>query len=191
MQTREEAYSILTEYTKSESLLKHSLSVEACMEWYAKHFKKNDDEVEKWKITGLLHDFDYEAYPEPAAPDGHPYKGNAILKEKGYDDEICTAIMGHAEYTGVKRETQLAKTLFAVDELSGLITACVLVRPDKSIIDLKLKSVKKKLKDKAFARGCNRDDIKNGALEIEIELDTHIENVIQAMTLKAKELGLA
>lgn len=190
MKTRDEALSLLHEYTKSESLIKHSLSVEACMRWYGKYYNLDEDEIDKWGITGLLHDFDYEAYPEPTAPDGHPFKGNTILKELGYPEDVMDAIMGHAEYSGVKRETLMAKALFAVDELSGLITACVLVRPDKSIEGLKLKSVKKKLKDKAFARGCNRDDIRNGAIELEIELDDHINNLITALTEVADELGL-
>lgn len=190
MKTRKDALSLLHEYTKSESLIKHSLAVEACMRWYGNHYGLNADEIDKWGITGLLHDFDYEAYPEPTAPDGHPYKGNQILNELGYPKDVLDAIMGHAEYTGVKRESLMAKTLFAVDELSGLITACVLVRPDKSIENLKLKSVKKKLKDKAFARGCNRDDIKNGAIELDIELDDHINNVISALNNISEELGL-
>ena len=190
MQNRNEACALLHEYTQSDSLRKHAYAVEAAMRWYAEKFELSEEEVEKWAITGLLHDFDYEKYPEPVAPDGHPYKGESILKEMGYPEEVTTAIMGHAEYTGVTRETQLAKTLFAVDELSGLITACVLVRPDKSIHTLKVKSVKKKLKDKAFARGCNRDDIRKGAEELEIELGEHIENVISALQREAEALGL-
>ncbi len=179
--TRNEALALLTEYTQSQSLLKHAFAVEASMRWYAEHFGLAASEVEKWGVTGLLHDFDYEKYPEPTAPDGHPFKGNAILKESGYPDDICTAIMGHALYTNTPRDTQMAKTLFAVDELSGLVMASVLVRPDKKIAELETKSVAKKMKDKAFARGCNRDDIRNGALELGIELDAHITNVIAAM----------
>lgn len=190
MKNREESLTLLKEYTKSESLLKHALSVEAAMRWYAKHFNCNEQEVEQWAITGLLHDFDYEMYPEPTEPDGHPFKGNQILAELGYSDEIREAIMGHATYTGVERKTQMAKALFAVDELSGLITAATLVRPDKNLNTLTAKSVKKKIKDKAFARGCNRDDIKLGAQELEIEIGQHIENTIQALQVIASELGL-
>ena len=140
--SREAAFALLSEYTKSASLIKHGMGVEAAMLWYANHFGLSEEEQLKWGIAGLLHDFDYEMYPNSEAPDGHPYKGNEILKELGYPEDICTAIMGHALYTGVARESQMAKTLFAVDELSGLITAAVYVRPDKSIHTLKLKSVK-------------------------------------------------
>lgn len=191
MKTRDEAVALLHEYTKSESLIKHALSVEAAMRWYANHFGLSSEEVEKWGITGLLHDFDYEMFPEPTAPDGHPYKGNTILEEAGYPEDVRTAIMGHALYTNTPRDTQMAKTLFAVDELSGLITAAVYVRPDKSIHNLEVKSVKKKFKDKAFARGCNRDEMRQGAEELGIEMDQHIQNVITAMRLAADELGLS
>lgn len=179
--TRNEALALLSEYTQSPSLLKHAFAVEASMRWYAEHFGLSAAEVEKWGITGLLHDFDYEKYPEPTAPDGHPFKGNTVLKDSGYDDDIRAAIMGHALYTNTPRETQMAKALFAVDELSGLVMASVLVRPDKKIAELETKSVSKKMKDKAFARGCNRDDIRNGAIELGIELEVHITNVITAM----------
>lgn len=188
--TREEASTLLSEYTQSESLLKHAWSVEAAMRWYAKHFNLPETEVERWGIAGLLHDFDYEKYPEPVSPDGHPFKGNQILTELGYDSEIRDAIMGHAEYSGVKRESQMAKTLFAVDELCGLVTASTLVRPDKSISNLEASSVKKKMKDKGFARGCNRDDINKGAEELGIELSQHIANVITAMREISAKLGL-
>lgn len=191
MKSRDESLALLQEYTKSDSLLKHAYSVEAAMRWYANHFGLAEDEVDKWGITGLLHDFDYEMFPEPVAPEGHPFKGNQILKEVGYPEDVTTAIMGHADYTNVARETQLAKALFACDELTGLITASVLVRPDKSIHNLQVKSVKKKFKDKAFARGCNRDDIRLGAEEIGIELSEHMQNVITAMQGIADELGLA
>jgi predicted hydrolase (HD superfamily) len=190
MKTRDEALALLHEYTKSESLLKHALSVEAAMLWYAQHFAIPASEDSLWGITGLLHDFDYEQFPEPTAPEGHPFKGNSILKELGYPEEMCEAIMGHAAYTGVERKTLLAKTLFAVDELSGLITAATLVRPDKNIHNLEAKSVKKKFKDKAFARGCNREDIRIGAEEIGIELDHHIANTIVALQKVAGDLGL-
>lgn len=193
MQTRDQALALLHEYTQSQSLLKHAFAVEACMRWYANHFRPTnpaitDAEVEKWAITGLLHDFDYEKYPEPVAPNGHPYFGNKILAELGYPEDVRDAIMGHAEYSGVPRGTLLAKTLFAVDELSGLVTASVLVRPDKSIHYLETASVMKKMKDKAFARGCNRDDIRKGAEELGIPLDQHITNVITAMRENASVL---
>ncbi|MCB0310227.1 MAG: hydrolase [Bdellovibrionales bacterium] len=191
MQNRNDAWSLLNEYTKSESLLKHALAVEAAMRWYGEHFKLSSTDLENWAICGLLHDFDYEQHPDPTPPDGHPYFGHRLLAELGYSEEIRAAIMGHAEYTGVARETQMAKTLFAVDELSGLITACALVRPDRSLFTLEAKSVKKKMKDKAFARGCNRDDIKLGAEELGIELTQHIENVINALRNRASQLGLA
>ena len=191
MKSRDEALALLHEYTKSESLIKHAMSVEAGMCWYAKHFDCSEEEVGKWGITGLLHDFDYEMFPDPVDPDGHPFKGNKILEEAGYPVDVRTAIMGHALYTNVPRETQMAKTLFAVDELSGLITAAVYVRPDKSIHNLQVKSVKKKFKDKAFARGCNRDEMKQGAEELGVEMDEHIQNVITAMQEVADELGLA
>jgi predicted hydrolase (HD superfamily) len=191
MKTRQDAFALLTEYTKSPSLINHALSVEACMIWYARFFAEqhgaNTDPL-LWGNTGLLHDFDYEMYPEPVAPDGHPFKGNAILTELGWPDEMRTAIMGHAHYTHVARESLLDKTLFAVDELSGLITASVLVRPDKSIHNLEVKSVLKKFKDKAFARGCNRDDMRLGCEEIEIPLEQHVANCIEAMKPLSLEL---
>ncbi len=185
--TRDEAFALLSEYTKSDSLIKHGLSVEAAMSWYARHFGEDE---ELWRITGLLHDFDYEQYPD-ASPDGHPFVGCRILEEQGYPDILIQAILGHAQYSGVARETQLAKALFACDELTGLVTASVLVRPDKSIHELKVKSVKKKLKDKAFARGVNREDIRQGAEELGIELDEHISNVIVGMQEVSETLGLA
>jgi predicted hydrolase (HD superfamily) len=191
MKSREEALALLSEYTKSASLINHALSVEACMLWYAAFFgEKRGESTDSllWGNTGLLHDFDYEMYPEPVAPDGHPFKGNAILAEAGYPDEMRTAIMGHAHYTNTPRDSLLAKALFAVDELSGLITASVLVRPDKSIHNLEVKSVIKKFKDKAFARGCNRDDIRIGAEEIGIPLEEHIANCIEAMKPLSEQL---
>lgn len=191
MKTRDEAMALLTEYTQSASLIKHALSVECAMRWYAAHFGLSDAEADTWGITGLLHDFDYEKYPEPVSPDGHPFKGNQILGELGYPDDVRRAIMGHALYSGVPRDTQMAKALFAVDELSGLVTASVLVRPDKNIHNLEAKSVLKKMKDKAFARGCNRDDIRLGAEEMGIDLEVHVGNVIKAMQGRASELGLA
>lgn len=162
------------------------------MRWYAQHFSQPE---ETWAVTGLLHDFDYEKYPvvntDGPEPEGHPYVGSRILAELGYSEEIRTAILGHAQYTGVPRETLLAKALFACDELSGLITAAVLVRPDRSIHNLTVDSVKKKMKDKAFARGVNRDDIRQGAEELGIDLETHIGNVIKALQAIAPALGLA
>jgi predicted hydrolase (HD superfamily) len=190
MDSREEAFVLLCEYTKTDSLIKHALSVEASMRWYAAYFKLSREEIELWGITGLLHDFDYEMYPEPTPPNGHPFAGNKILKNLGYSDDICKAIMGHATYTGVSRDTLMAKTLFAVDELSGLVTASALVRPDKSLSTLEASSVKKRMKDKAFARGCNRDDIILGAQELGIELTEHIANVINALRGIAQKLGL-
>jgi predicted hydrolase (HD superfamily) len=184
MKSRDEALALLSEYTQSKSLTNHALSVEACMVWYANYFQGKLSEpidANEWSLTGLLHDFDYEKYPEPTAPDGHPFKGNAILLELGYPETIRAAIMGHAHYTHTARESLMAKALFAVDELSGLITASVLVRPDRDINQLEVKSVMKKFKDKAFARGCNRDDMKQGAEEIGIPLDQHIANCIEAM----------
>ena len=174
--TREHALTLLHQYTKSESLLKHAYAVEASMLYYAK--LTNQDPI-LWGNTGLLQDFDYEMYPSPT-PDGHPSVGCPILRDHGYPDVMCEAIMGHALYSGVARTTDLAKTLFAVDELSGLIYASVLVRPDKDVNNLEVSSVKKKIKDKAFAKGVSRDDIKLGLEEMGLELDTHIGNVIQA-----------
>ncbi len=184
--SRESAFALLTEYTQSESLIKHALAVEAAMRWYARHLQQPE---ELWGVTGLLHDFDYEKFPNPT-PEGHPYVGCRILEETGYPEIIRVAIMGHAHYTGVARETLLAKGLFACDELSGLVTASVLVRPDKSIHNLTVESVKKKMKDKAFARGVNRDDIRQGAVELGVELETHIGNVITALQAVAPDLGL-
>jgi predicted hydrolase (HD superfamily) len=188
--SRDEACALLQEYTKSMSLLNHAKSVEACMRWYATYFQGQGQttDIELWGNTGLLHDFDYEMFPEPVAPNGHPFKGNAILAELGYPEELRTAIMGHAHYTNTPRTTLLDKTLFAVDELSGLITASVLVRPDKSIHNLEVKSVMKKFKDKAFARGCNREDMVIGAEEIGIPLEQHTANCIEAMKPLSKEL---
>ena len=181
MKSRSEALALLNEFTQSASLLKHALTVEASMLWYGKHLGKSDDELELWGNTGLLHDFDYEKYPEPVAPDGHPFFGNKVLAERGFPDEMRTAIMGHALYSGVPRVTQLDKALFAVDELTGLVVACALVRPDKSLENLEARSVLKKMKDKGFARGCNRDDIRLGAEEIGIPLEEHTANIVRAL----------
>ena len=182
--TREDAWNLLTEFTASESLRKHALAVEACMRAYARKFGEDE---EKWGIVGLIHDFDYDKYP---SLEDHPYKGNVILTERGWPEEIRTAIMSHADYTGVPRTTTMEKALFACDELAGFITAAALVRPDKSVHSLEAKSVKKRMKDKAFARTVNRDDIVNGAQGLGVDLDEHIAFCIDAMRGIAKELGL-
>ena len=175
---------LLYEYTKSESLRKHALAVETAMRAYAKKFSADE---EAWGITGLIHDFDYEMYPQ--APD-HPVKGSEILKAKGYSDEIRTAILGHASYSGVSRESLMAKALFACDELCGFIVACTLVRPNKKIEGLEVGSVKKKLKDKAFARSVNREEIVQSAAELGVPLEEHIQFVIDALKANASGLGL-
>jgi putative nucleotidyltransferase with HDIG domain len=182
---RQQAWDLLCEYTHNENLRKHALAVEAAMRAYARHFGEDE---ELWGIVGLIHDFDYEKYP--TAQD-HPFKGTEILREKGWPEEIVKAVLSHARYTGVTRDTLMEKTLFAVDELTGLIVAVALVRPSKSIHDVKLKSVKKKWKDKSFAAGANRADIEEGATDLEIELSEHIAIVLKAMQGIADELGLA
>lgn len=179
---REQALELLKEYTKSESLLKHAYAVEASMRAYAKKFGEDED---RWGMTGLLHDFDYEKYP-----DNHPWEGNKILTEKNIDEDIRTAIMGHAAFTDTPRESLMAKTLFAVDELSGFITAVTLVRPNKALSEVQVKSVKKKMKDKAFAAKVNRDEIRQGADELGVDFDEHVAFVIQAMSSVAESLGL-
>src|SRR5437762_2566335 len=184
MSDREQAWGLLTEFTQSESLRKHALAVEACMRAYAR--KMGGDE-NLWGVVGLLHDFDYEKWP---SLDDHPYKGNEILKERGYSDEIRRAIMSHAEYSGVSRDTPMEKALFACDELAGFITACALVKPSKSLAEVEAKSVRKKMKDKAFARSVNRNDITTGAAELGVDLEEHIAFCIEAMKEIAGELGL-
>src|SRR5438128_4552545 len=184
MNDPEAAWGLLTEFTQSESLRKHALAVEACMRAYAKKFGENQD---LWGIVGLINDFDYEKY---TTPEEHPYKGNEILKERGYSDEIRRAIMSHAEYSGVSRDTPMEKALFACDELAGFITACALVKPGKSLAEVEAKSVRKKMKDKAFARSVNRDDIVNGAADLGIDLERHIAFCIEAMKAVAPQLGL-
>jgi len=179
---RPEALTILQEYTKTESLLKHAFAVEAAMRAYARKFAEDE---ELWGSVGLLHDFDYEQFPEE-----HPARGNTILKEKGVSEEIRTAIMGHADYTGVARETQMAKTLYAVDELSGFITAVTLVRPTRALSEVKVKSVKKKMKDKRFAAKVNRDEITRGAEELGVDFAEHVEFVVNALKPVAANLGL-
>jgi putative nucleotidyltransferase with HDIG domain len=181
---RQAAWELLCEYAKNENLRKHALAVETCLAAYARRF---GEEEEKWAVVGLIHDFDYELYP--TAPD-HPLKGSEILKEKGIPEEIRRAILGHADYTGVPRDTLLAKALYACDELAGFITACALVRPDR-IATLEAKSVRKRMKDKAFARAVSREDIIKAAEELGIPLDEHITFCIAAMRSIADQLGLA
>src|ERR1700690_2098437 len=182
---RQQAWEIVCEFTKSDSLRRHALAVEACVEAYASKF--GEDQA-KWGLTALLHDFDWEVHPQ--APD-HPMKGEPILAERGVDEEIRKAILSHANYSGVPRVSPLEKTLFACDELAGFLTACSYVKPGRSIREVELKSVKKKLKDKAFARNVNREDITNGASELGVDLDQHIEFCIHAMQANADALGLA
>jgi len=193
--TRERAWSLLNEHTQSPSLIKHALAVESCVRSYAERRAHaaglaGDDRdalLETWSATALLHDFDYEKHP---SLDEHPFVGIAILAEQGWPEEMRIAILGHADYSGVPRESDLAKALFACDELAGFLTACSLVKPTKSIHDVDVAGVKKKMKDKAFARGVNRDDIVKGAAELEIPLDDHIANCIAAMQANAETLGL-
>jgi putative nucleotidyltransferase with HDIG domain len=185
MINRESAWGLLCEYTQSESLRKHMLAVEACMRAYARKF---GEEEEKWGLTGLLHDFDYEKYPTPQE---HPFVGNKILEERGYPEEMRRAILSHADYSGVPRESLMEKTLFACDELAGFITATALVKPSKSLAEVDAKSIRKKMKDKAFARSVNREDITKGAAEMGVDLDQHIAFCIEAMKAIASELGLA
>ena len=182
---REVAWLLLGRHTKGQSLLRHALAVEAAMRAYAR--KLGEDEV-KWGIVGLLHDFDYEQNPNPK---DHPLVGARILEEEGYPEDIIYAIKSHAEYLGLPRQSPMDKTLFAVDELCGFITAAVLVRPGKRIAELPVKSVKKKLKDKAFARSVRREDIRQGVADLGVDLDEHIGTVIQAMATVAPDLGLA
>jgi putative nucleotidyltransferase with HDIG domain len=181
---REAGWCLLTEFTQSESLRKHALAVEACMRAYA---RKNGADEELWGLVGLIHDFDYEKYP---TPEEHPYKGNEILKERGYSEEVRRAIMSHAEYSGVSRVSPMEKVLFACDELAGFITACALVKPGKSLGEVEASSVRKKMKDKAFARSVNRNDIIQGAADMGVDLEQHIAFCIDAMRGIAAELGL-
>ncbi len=185
MNDRDAAWCLLTEFTQSESLRKHALAVEACMRAYAR--KLGGDEA-VWGVVGLLHDFDYDKYP---SLEDHPYKGNEILKERGWPEEIRRAIMSHAEYTGVTRATPMEKALFACDELAGFITAVALVKPGRSLAEVEAQSVRKKMKDKAFARSVNRNDIVKGAAELGVDLEEHIRFCIEAMKGIAGELGLA
>lgn len=189
MPTREDAWKLVCEYTASESLRKHMLAVEACVRAYARKFGADE---EQWSVAALLHDFDYERWPNAEhAPDKeHPAEGAKILRERGYSDETVRAILSHADYTGVARETQLEHVLFACDEISGFLTACTYVRPSKSILDLEVDSVKKRLKDKAFAKGVSRDDVRKGAEELGVPLEEHIQFCIAALRENADALGL-
>ena len=183
--TRDDAWCLLTEFTLSESLRRHALAVEACLRAYARKFGEDE---ELWGVVGLIHDFDYEKYP---SLDDHPYKGNAILTERGWPENIRRAVMSHASYSGVTRASKLEKALFACDELAGFITATALVKPNKSLAEVDAKSVRKRMKDKAFARSVNREDIINGAAEMGVDLDEHIAFCIEAMKDVADDLGLA
>ncbi len=186
---RETALALMREWTTSESLQKHMLSVGAAMRAYAEHF---GEDVELWGITGILHDFDYERFPNNArsATEEHPSEGVRFLRAQGYPEELLQAILGHAAYTNTPRTSRMAQALFAVDELSGLITATALVKPSRSVHDVDARSVRKKMKDKAFARGVNRDDVVQGAAELNVDLDEHIAFVIAAMQRSAPTLGL-
>jgi putative nucleotidyltransferase with HDIG domain len=181
---RAEAWDLLCEFTESDSLRKHALAVEAAMRRFA---RQNGEDEEKWGIVGLLHDFDYERHP---TLEEHPFVGASVLRERGWPEEVARAVLSHGDHTGVSRESLLEKTLFAVDELTGLVTAVALVRPSKSILDVASSSVRKKMKDKAFARSVNREDIIKGAQELGADLNVHIGEVIEAMKSVADELGL-
>jgi putative nucleotidyltransferase with HDIG domain len=188
--TRHEAIVLQHEYTQSESLRKHMLAVEAAMRAYAARYGEDPD---RWGLTGLIHDFDYERYPnaEHSPTEGHPAQGVRILRDRGWPDDILQAILGHATYSGVPRETRMARALFAVDELTGLVTATALVRPSRSINEVDARAVRKKMKDKAFAKGVSREDVLLGAQELGVDLDEHIQFVIDAMRGVAASLGLA
>lgn len=186
MKSRDEALALLYEFTKTDSLRKHALAVEQAMKACAKKFAPDDDPV-RWGICGLLHDFDYEAYP---TAEQHPFVGSKILEEGGFDEELRVAILGHAPYTNVPRTTKMAKALFACDELSGFLVACALVQPSKALADVKPSSVKKKLKDKAFARSVSRDDIYHGVEELGVDLEEHIIFVKEALMEIADEIGV-
>ncbi|HEX6324184.1 MAG TPA: HD domain-containing protein [Vicinamibacterales bacterium] len=184
MVNRSDAYNLMTEYTQSESLRKHMLAVEAAVRGYAREFGENEEE---WGIVALLHDFDYEKWP---SREDHPYRGVEILKGKGYPEWVTRAILSHADYSGVPRESRLEKTLFACDEMAGFITAAALIRPSKSVLDLEAKSVIKRMKDKAFARAVPREDLRKGAEELGLPLEEHVANVIRFMREHADALGL-
>ena len=181
---RAQAWALLREHTQGESLIRHALAVEAAMRAYARRFGQD---AETWGIVGVVHDFDYEKWPDPK---DHPTRGAEILRARGVPEEVVTAILSHAEYLGIPRTTPLMKTLFAVDELCGFLTAAALIRPSKSILDLEASSVRKRMKDKAFARNVKREDILKGAEELGIPLDEHIQFVVEAMRTIADDLGL-
>jgi predicted hydrolase (HD superfamily) len=182
--SREAAWALLTEWTRGESLRKHALAVEAAVRGYARTFGANEDE---WGIVGLLHDFDYERYP---TLDDHPFRGCEELRRRGYPEWVMRAILSHAQYSGVARESPLEKSLFACDEMAGFVSAASLVRPSKSVLDLEASSVIKRMKDKAFAKGVSRDDLRQGAEELGLPLDVHITNVITFLRERADTLGL-
>jgi putative nucleotidyltransferase with HDIG domain len=188
--SRAETLALMQEYTASESLRKHMLAVEGAMRAYAQKFGEDE---ERWGTTGLVHDFDYERFPNNShsPTEEHPSEGVRLLRSKGYPEDILQAILGHAHYTNTPRESKMAKTLFAVDELTGLITATALVRPTKSVHEVDARSVRKKMKDKAFARGVSREDVVNGANELGVELDEHISFVIASMQARSADLGLS
>jgi putative nucleotidyltransferase with HDIG domain len=188
--SRAETLALMQEYTASESLRKHMLAVEGAMRAYAQKFGEDE---ERWGTTGLIHDFDYERFPNNShsPTEEHPSEGVRVLRAKGYPEDILQAILGHAHYTNTPRESKMAKTLFAVDELTGLITATALVRPTKSVHEVDARSVRKKMKDKAFARGVSREDVVNGANELGVELDEHISFVIASMQARSADLGLS
>ena len=184
MVSRDAAYALMTEYTHGESLRKHMLAVEAAVRGYARLWGEPEEE---WAVVAILHDFDYERWPDAA---DHPFRGVEILKAKGYPEWVTRAILSHADYSGVPRESRLEHTLYACDEMSGFVTAAALVRPSKSVMDLEASSVMKRMKDKAFARAVSRDDLRRGAEEVGLPLDQHITNVIAFLRVRADELGL-
>ena len=187
--TRADAIALMHEYTPSDALRKHMYAVEAAMRALA---RRHGEDEETWGLTGLLHDFDYEHFPNPdhSPTEGHPAEGSRILAERGYPEELRRAILGHASYSGVTRDTLMARALFAVDELCGFLVACALVRPSRSLADLEVSSVKKKLKDKAFARGVNREEVRQGAEELGVPLEEHIQFVLEALRPVERDLGL-
>jgi len=182
--SRDDAWALLSEWTQSESLRKHALAVEAAVRGYARTFGEDDDE---WGVVALLHDFDYERYPTPA---DHPFRGCEELRRRGYPEWVVRAILSHADYSGTPRESLLERTLFACDEMAGFVTAAALVRPTRSILDLEVPSVIKRMKDKAFARAVSRDDLRQGAQELRLSLEDHVGNVIRFMRERAEALGL-
>jgi len=182
--SRDAAWDLLCEYTKSEGLRKHALAVEAAVRGYA---RRHGEDEEAWAVVALLHDFDYERWPDA---ENHPYRGAEVLREKGYPEWVVRAVMSHADYTGVTRETLLERVLFACDEMAGFVTAAALVRPSKSVLDLEASSVVKRMMDKAFARAVRREDLKAGAEALNLPLSEHIANVIASMRERAEELGL-